>query len=138
MSNREFLDTPILLLAFNRPDTTERVFDQIRQARPRRLYVAVDGPRSNHLEDEALCFDVRRIVSTIDWPCELRTLFRKNNLGCKMGISSAIDWFFANEETTVFRVLVFSVFASPCFLVSGTMSGSSLYKEIFLAVNSRP
>ena len=33
----------------------------------------------------------------MDWPCEVKTLFRESNLGCKYAVSSAIDWFFENE-----------------------------------------
>jgi hypothetical protein len=92
------LDTAVLLLAFNRPETTRRVFASIRQARPARLYVAADGPRASRLGEAGLCAEVRRIVSAIDWPCRLQTLFRDENLGCKRGVSTAIDWFFSNEE----------------------------------------
>jgi hypothetical protein len=90
--------TAVLLLAFNRPDTTARVFEAIRHARPARLYVAVDGPRSTHPRDALLCAEVKRIVSAVDWPCALHTMFRDENLGCKRGVSAAIDWFFATEE----------------------------------------
>lgn len=96
--NAQTPDTPVLLLAFNRPETTARVFDAIRKARPARLYVAADGPRAGHAGDAARCAEVRRIVSGVDWPCRLQTLFRDANLGCKRGVSTAIDWFFASEE----------------------------------------
>jgi hypothetical protein len=39
------LKTPILFILFNRPDTTQIVFDAIRNIKPLRLYVAADGPR---------------------------------------------------------------------------------------------
>ena len=39
------LSTPVLFLTFNRPETTQQVFSEIRQAQPPRLYVAADGPR---------------------------------------------------------------------------------------------
>lgn len=92
------MNTAVLLLAFNRPDSTARVFEAVRKARPPRLYVAVDGPRRTRSDEDALCAEVRRIVSTVDWPCKLHTLFRDSNLGCKRGVSSAIDWFFSQEE----------------------------------------
>jgi hypothetical protein len=88
----------VLLLAFNRPETTRRVFEAIRAARPPRLYAAVDGPRAARPTDAALCAEVRRIVSAVDWPCALHTLFRDENLGCKRGVSAAIDWFFSQER----------------------------------------
>jgi hypothetical protein len=106
-------DTPVLLLAFNRPDTTARVFEAISKARPSRLYVAVDGPRASRPREAALCAEVKRIVSAVDWPCELRTLFRDENLGCKRGVSSAIDWFFAAEEQGI--ILEDDCLPSPSF-----------------------
>ena len=39
------MTTPVLLIAFNRPETTRAVFAKIRQARPPRLYLASDGAR---------------------------------------------------------------------------------------------
>lgn len=88
----------VLLLAFNRPESTRRVFEAIRNARPARLYVAVDGPRPARGGEAALCAEVRRIATAVDWPCALRTLFRDDNLGCRRGVSTAIDWFFSQEH----------------------------------------
>lgn len=92
------LDTPILFLIFNRPDTTSRVFDEIRKAKPKRLYVAADGPRANKEGESARVEKVREIATNVDWPCEVKTLFRKENFGCKIAVSSAITWFFEHEE----------------------------------------
>jgi len=40
--------TAVLFLLFNRPDTTSKVFEKIRQIKPQRLYVASDGPRESY------------------------------------------------------------------------------------------
>lgn len=90
--------TPILFLVFNRPDTTRRVFEVIRQNRPVRLYIAADGPRVSHKGETERVGEVRKIVSQIDWPCEVKTLFRDCNLGCKRAVSGAIKWFFEQES----------------------------------------
>lgn len=91
----------ILFLIFNRPETTARVFDAIRLARPARLYIAADGARKDRVGEEDVVNEVRQIVTQVDWPCEVFKLFRKSNLGCKMAITSAIDWFFETEEEGV-------------------------------------
>lgn len=91
----------ILFLVFNRPVTTARVFDAIRAARPSRLYVAADGARAHRSGEKATAEEVRRIATAVDWPCQLTTLFRDENLGCKRAVSSAIDWFFAQEPEGV-------------------------------------
>lgn len=92
------LQTSVLFLVFNRPDTTKQVFEAIRQAQPPRLYVAADGPRANREGEAERAEQVRKIATSVDWPCEVKTLFRNENLGCKRAVSEGIDWFFENEE----------------------------------------
>jgi hypothetical protein len=92
------LQTAVLFLVFNRPDTTKQVFEAIRQAKPPRLYVAADGPRDNRQGEAERAEQVRQIATAVDWSCEVRTLFRDQNLGCKRAVSEGIDWFFESEE----------------------------------------
>jgi GR25 family glycosyltransferase involved in LPS biosynthesis len=93
------LNTAVLLLIFNRLDTTKQVFEAIKQAKPPRLYIAADGARKTKEGEEQKVKLVRDyIISNIDWKCEVKTLFQEQNLGCKMAVSGAIEWFFKNEE----------------------------------------
>lgn len=89
--------SPVLFLIFNRPDTTFKVFEKIKEARPSKLYVAADGPRKDK-DEVSVCEETRAILEKINWECEVKTLFRTENLGCKDAVSSAISWFFQNEE----------------------------------------
>ena len=89
---------PILFLVFNRPDFTRRVFERIRSVKPVKLFIAADGSREGVVSDKENCESVRAIVKEIDWPSDVRTLFRAQNLGCKRAVSGAIDWFFENVE----------------------------------------
>ena len=91
-------DTPLLFLVFNRPDVTRQVFEAIRQAQPRRLFVAADGPRPHRPDDVAQCQAVRDIVTQVDWDCDIQTLFREENLGCRKAGTGAINWFFEHVE----------------------------------------
>jgi hypothetical protein len=87
---------------------TSRVFEAIRHVRPERLYVATDGPRKGRPEEARKCEEVRAIVGGIDWRCEVNTLFRSENLGCKQAVSRAITWFFDNEsEGSIYAELPF-------------------------------
>lgn len=94
----EPLKTAVLLLVFNRPELTARVFDAIRQARPPRLYIAADGPRAGREGERELSERVRRIATAVDWDCDVITLFREENLGCRRAVSGGIDWFFDHEK----------------------------------------
>ena len=88
----------VLFIIFNRPETTQRVFDAIRLAKPTRLYIAADGPRENKTGEKELCEQARKIAQNVDWDCEVKTLFQKENLGCGKAVSHAISWFFENED----------------------------------------
>lgn len=88
----------VLFLIFNRPNTTKKVFEAIRNVRPPRLYIAADGPRKDKKNEKEKCEETKKIVENIDWDCEVKTLFRDENLGCGVAVSEAITWFFENEE----------------------------------------
>lgn len=91
-------ETPILFLIFNRPDTTQRVFEMIKKLRPKQLFVAADGARSDRHGEREKCEVTRAIINQINWECELKLLFREENLGCGKAVSTAISWFFENVE----------------------------------------
>ena len=88
----------MLFLVFNRPDTTKQVFEAIRKAKPPRFYVAADGPRIENAGEAEKSEQARRIATQVDWDCEVNTLFRDENIGCGKAVSSAVTWFFENEE----------------------------------------
>ena len=90
---------PILFLVFNRLDTTRQVFERIRNVSPIKLYIASDGARDNRESEDEKVKTVREyVINSIDWNCEVKTLFREKNLGCGKAVSQAITWFFENEE----------------------------------------
>ena len=60
------LTTPVALLIFNRPDTTQRVFDEIARAKRTKLLIVADGPRSGREGEAALCEQTRAITQKID------------------------------------------------------------------------
>lgn len=95
----KMFETPILLIIFNRPDTTKLVLEQIRSIRPKQLFIAADGPRAHKDGEFEICRQTRELVlESIDWDCEVKTLFREQNLGCGIAVSSAITWFFEHVE----------------------------------------
>ncbi len=92
-------DTPILYLIFNRADLTKITFASVCAVKPKKLFIAADGPRLDNATDKINCNFVREFVlSKIDWDCEVHTLFRDQNLGCGKAVSSAITWFFMHVD----------------------------------------
>ncbi len=100
MLRKEFkLKTPVLFLVFNRLDTTKKVFAEIRKAKPKQLFIASDGPREDKIQEKEIVEKIRKyLLKNINWKCEVKTLFRNKNLGCKYAVSGAIDWFFENVD----------------------------------------
>jgi len=92
------LDTAILFLLFNRPETTLKVFKSIRLAKPSKIYVAIDGPRKKFKSDKNKIYKIKKILKKIDWPCKVKTLIRKKNLGSAKAVTDAIAWFFKYEK----------------------------------------
>lgn len=93
-------EIPVLFVFFNRKDVTLKAFERICQIKPAKLYLAQDGYRTNKGKQEAdKILEIREcVLGMIDWKCEIKTLFRTQNVGCSAGVKTAIDWMFENEE----------------------------------------
>jgi hypothetical protein len=99
MPEKNNLKTPILYLVFNRLDLVEQSFAKIKEAKPKSLFVAADGPRADEIDDKRKCNDIRHYIQqNIDWKCNVNYLFREKNLGCGLAVSQAISWFFQNVD----------------------------------------
>ncbi len=100
-SYSRLLDKPVAFFIFNRPETTRQVFATIRDARPTRLLVIADGPRPERPNEAEACLATRAILSNVDWPCEVLTNYSEANLGCKLRVSSGLDWVFHTVEEAI-------------------------------------
>ena len=95
------MKTPVAFLIFNRPDTTEKVFEAIRAAKPPKLLVVADGARSDRPDEGEKCEAARKIIERVDWDCEVLTNYSEVNLGCQKRVSSGLDWVFNNVEEAI-------------------------------------
>jgi len=93
------MDTPLLLLAWRRPDTVKQVLQAIRAVQPSCMYVACDGPDPSRPGEVEKVAATRSVISEeIDWPCQVFHLYSDTNQGCQLGVSRAITWFFSQVE----------------------------------------
>jgi hypothetical protein len=95
------LETPVVLIVFNRPDTTRQVFERIACAHPKTLFVIADGPRPGKPNEAECCKVVRKIVQTINWECDVHYDFSDDNLGTKMRISSGLENVFTEVDRAI-------------------------------------
>jgi hypothetical protein len=89
------MDTPVLLIVFNRPDTTAKLLASLAAVRPARLFVTADGPRPDRPGEAERCRATRALFEHLPWPCTLETLYSEQNLGLQQRVVSAMNWFFA-------------------------------------------
>ena len=94
--------SPVAFLVFNRPETTRKVFAEIANVRPKKLFVVADGPRRNCPGEKEQCEAVRTIIDSVDWDCELSIEYAEENMGCARRVSSGIDWVFGKVEEAIF------------------------------------
>ncbi|MBH8566265.1 glycosyltransferase family 2 protein [Nostoc sp. CENA67] len=112
MSNNQ-LKTPVAFLIFNRPDTTKRVFEAIRAAKPPKLLVIADGPRADRSGEAEKCEACRAIIDGVDWQCEVIKNYSDVNMGCGLRVSSGISWVFEQLEEAI--ILEDDCYPNPTF-----------------------
>lgn len=101
------MKSPVILIIFNRPDETQRVFDAIRDYKPEKLLVISDGPRNE--KDKILCDKTKKIIDSVDWQCEVQKNYSDENIGCRARLSSGLNWAFNQVD----RAIVFEADCLP-------------------------
>lgn len=99
-SNRP-VESPVVLIMFNRPNLTRKVFDVIAAARPRKLFIVSDGPRADIKGDAQLVNECRAIIKSVNWECEVFTKYSEGNLGCRESVASGLSWVFSKVERAI-------------------------------------
>lgn len=107
------MDTPVLLIGFNRPNMITQAISCISAVKPAKLYVAIDGPRENIVTDLSLLNQVKELVNNLNWSCKVRYKFNKENLGAEITVSSAVSWVLESEENVI--VMEDDIIASKSF-----------------------
>ena len=95
------MKTAVALIIFNRSETTQQVFNAIRQAKPPKLLVIADGPRADHPEDVDRCAAARAVIEQVDWDCEVLKNYSETNLGCGLRPATGISWVFQQVEEAI-------------------------------------
>jgi hypothetical protein len=95
------LTTPVVLIIFRRPDTTQKVFDAIRKVAPTQLFVIADGARRDRDGEAEKCAATRAIIDQVDWDCQVLTNYSEQNLGCGRRVYTGLNWVFEQVEEAI-------------------------------------
>lgn len=85
-------EPPVLILGFNRPEFTKKVFQGLKNSKPRTVLFAVDGPRDHVKNDKLKVAEVQKTIEMVDWNAEIQTRFRSKNLGLKEAVVDSVSW----------------------------------------------
>ena len=96
---KALIDVSVLILFFNRPEQLAKVFGQVRKARPSRLFLYQDGPRDE--KDIPGIMACRKVVSDIDWECDVHTMFQEKNYGCDPSEFISQRWAFSLTDKCI-------------------------------------
>lgn len=93
------VDVAVLILFFNRPEPLSQVFEQIRKARPSKLFLYQDGSRGE--KDRQGIDACRKVVEQIDWECEVHRSFQEKNQGCDPSNYLSHKWAFSYVDKCI-------------------------------------
>ena len=93
------VDVAVLILFFNRPEPLSAVFEQVRKARPSKLFLYQDGARGE--KDMPGILACRKVVDEIDWECEVYQWYQEKNFGCDPSEYLSQKWAFSIVEKCI-------------------------------------
>ena len=93
------IDISVLILFFNRPDHLAKVFEEVRKARPARLFLYQDGPRGER--DMPGIEACRKVVADINWECEVHRKYQERNFGCDPSEYLSQKWAFSLTDKCI-------------------------------------
>jgi len=88
--------SPILLVLFNRPQYLNKSIESINKILPEKLYIHIDGPRNK--TDDKKIQEINELIKQLDKQIDIKILSQETNLGCRLGMVSAINWLFEHED----------------------------------------
>jgi hypothetical protein len=93
------MKAPIAVIIFNRPDHAARLRECLRNEEDRDLLVISDGPRPSKLGELEQVEACRKFFS--DWPGRVHINFARNNLGCRVRVTSGLTWVFEHTDRAI-------------------------------------
>lgn len=95
------LQTPVAITFFTRGHTLQKTFDEVKKARPAKLFLIQDGKRETHNDDWNNMVSCRKIVEDIDWECDVYQNYADESLGAAQRLLSGFSWVFENVDRAI-------------------------------------
>lgn len=102
MKQKALVDVSVLLLFHARADHFSKVWEQVKLARPARLFLYQDGPREGRNDIPGI-MECRALVADeqIDWECKVHRLYQERNFGCDPSEFISQRWAFSQTDKCI-------------------------------------
>lgn len=130
-----FSAIPVLVIGYNRPDLLDQILNRLLDINMQNIYVFIDCWKLSDERDKSLVLQCHSEVHKLNDKKVLKSKFATRHHGCYKGVTTAIDWFFSNEEygvileddltvdENIFRYLFFHLQKSDSDPAIGSISG---------------
>lgn len=88
-------DYNVLLIFFNNAERFKKVFEPVKNAKPKNLFLYQDGPRKGKNDEKGILECRKYIEENIDWECNVYTKYQDKNYGCDPSEFIAQKWAFS-------------------------------------------
>lgn len=96
------MKTPVAILFYKRPHLVAGLLKLLQAQQPEKIWLISDGPKPGSSAEQAACREARNVAEkSIDWHCEVRRVYAKDNLGLNQRIQSGLDELFSVEQEAV-------------------------------------
>lgn len=96
-----YLDVPVALIVYRRPELTSRILERISAVRPKKLFVIADGPRANIRGELERVRRTREMFETLSWDCEVVKIWSDRNMGLRRRVISGLDQVFQQVDKAI-------------------------------------
>ena len=95
------MTTPIVIVFFNRIEPLRKLVDRLAEVTPTKVYLISDGARESRMGETEAVDACRQFMLNLSWPCEIKTNFSSQNLGCRKRVITGLDWVFEQEDRAI-------------------------------------
>ena len=94
-------DIPVVVMAFNRPELTQKLLSILEKVQPATLITICDGPRESVPSDIERVARTRQYLRSVAWDCERIEVFADSNMGLRNRFISGLDIVFSRFDRAI-------------------------------------
>ena len=91
----------VAIFGFNRPDCLAQVFERVKTVKPQKLFLVLDAPRANRMDDIPKVDACKCLLEEVDWDCEVLRNYATENMGCRWRMTTGISWVFEHVDRAI-------------------------------------